>query len=247
MKKLLLSTLLICLIPTTAFADTFLGLYAGAGGWNIDYDGEVKLLGPEINIQDEFGIDKSTDGFFFVAFEHFVPLVPNFKVQYTQASTTGNSTLEDSILFSDITFASGEEIDSTIELNNADLIAYYEFLDNWLTFDIGLNLKVFDGSIVVRSLNSSVTHDFTVPVPMIYTKVQADIPFTGFYFGGEGSGIGTGRTKVLDLKAYAGYESEIGFGCELGWRKISLNVEDVDDLMVDVSAQGPFASVNFHF
>ncbi len=247
MKKLFILLLFTLIYPSTTFADTFLGIHMGAGAWNTNYEGKVKLHGPEIDLQEQFELDSSANGFFYLAFEHFVPFVPNAKVQYTSINSTGDSVLDASILFSTTVFSSGEDITSSIDLNNADLILYYEFLDNWVSFDIGVNIKVFDGKIVIKSATSSVTHEFTSPIPMLYSKIKFDLPFTGFYLGGEGSGAGTGGSQVLDLKAFAGYESESGLGGEIGWRKISLNVDDADDMMADISIDGVFASVTFHF
>lgn len=249
MKKILCLLAIIVIAPTSVYADTFLGLYVGAGFWNQENTGRVQFLGSDIDLQDEFGLDSNTNGTFYLALEHPVPMLPNIKFQYSKVSTTGSRQLSEAITFDNTTYNVNDTIKSRFVLDNSDLIVYYEVLDNWVNLDLGLDIKYFDGEVAIESTttNDSGKHDFSAPLPMLYAKVQFDIPTTGFYLGGEGSGIKVGSSQVVDFKLLAGYESGIGLGCELGWRKLAIDSDDVDDMVVDISVEGFFANVTYHF
>lgn len=221
----------------------------GAGFWNQENSGRVQFLGSDIDLQKEFGLDKSTNGSFYLAFEHPIPALPNIKLQYSKVSTTGSRRLSGAITFDNTTYNANDTINTRFVLDNADLILYYEVLDNWVSLNFGLDIKYFDGQVAIESTatSNSGQHDFTVPLPMLYAKVQFDTPTTGFYIGAEGSGIKAGSAQVVDFKLLAGYESDIGFGGELGWRKLGIDSDDADDMVVDISVEDFFANVTYHF
>ncbi len=249
MKKYIILLLSICFVPTYAFADTFLGVYLGAGVWNQKHEGKVQFLGSDVDLQNEFGLSSSTNEIFYIAFEHAVPVLPNIKLQYSSVSTTGSKQLSKSVTFDNTTYNVGDTINSRYALDNTDFILYYEVLDNWLSLDLGVDIKVFDGEVAMSSTNTSNSsvHAFDEPLPMLYAKAQFDIPITGFYISGEGSAIKTDDSKVADFKLLVGYESDLGLGGELGWRKLSLDVDDADDMFADVSTDGFFANITYHF
>lgn len=256
MKKILLCSLLTLIACQSASADTFFGLYTGVNHWQTEYEGKTALQGTETALQDDLGIEDSGNMFAYIAVEHFIPLIPNIKLQYTKVGLDGRSVLERDLYIYYKHFPVNTPMKSEAVYDNYDVIAYYELLDNWLTLDLGLNIKTFDGYLYTRgefavagenSKYLSIRYNFTKSIPMLYTKIQANIPFTGFYLGTEGCGITTGTKTVLDLKGYAGYESEFGLGAEIGFRSISLDVEQIDDMMADFSAKGFYGSINYHF
>lgn len=249
MKKTILFLILICVVPTSTFADTFFGVYVGAGYWNQETSGDLRYKGSDVSLQNELGLDRKGNGSVYIAIEHPVPSLPNIKLQYTKVSTTGTSVLSESFTFDNVTYNASDTINSRFVLDNGDVILYYEVLDNWLNLDVGLDIKVFNGDIFVESTATSNngSHSFDVPIPMLYAKAQLDIPTTGFYFGGEGSAISTGDADIYDFKLMAGYESSIGLGCEIGWRKIGISVDDADDLVADIAVDGVYANLTYHF
>ena len=76
MKRVLLAASLAMTASTSAIADTVLGLYLGAEGWNMSADGG---FANNSDLQ-QFNFDDETQGSFYVALEHPVPLIPNIKV-----------------------------------------------------------------------------------------------------------------------------------------------------------------------
>lgn len=63
----------------TAKAD-FIGVYAGAGSWYHSATGKVDHLGTPADLEQDLGFDKNWSGFFYLAVEHPVPLIPNVRL-----------------------------------------------------------------------------------------------------------------------------------------------------------------------
>ena len=112
MKKQICAAVVASVISMPSMAD-FLGVYAG-----VDYR----------TTATEYTANGDTDGFEdtnnlagYIAFEHFIPLIPNVKLKYSDLS-------------------SEKKIDSEeIASSQADAILYYQLFDNGLfEFDFGL-------------------------------------------------------------------------------------------------------------
>ena len=63
------------LLSTTSHADTLLGLYGGAQMWAMESEG---AFASDANLAN-FTFDDERQGSYYLAFEHFIPLVPNAK------------------------------------------------------------------------------------------------------------------------------------------------------------------------
>lgn len=234
------------LISFPAYADT-LGLHAGIGNWFQNYSGTAQYDGDELSIEDTFGLDNDNGLTFYVALEHFVPLVPNIKIAHSKIESSGDNTLSENTEFAGITFPAGTQVSSSVKLDHTDLVLYYEILDNVVSADIGLNIRVIQGEFSLGSTtNTASTPSFTAPLPMLYGALKFDLPFTGFYARGEGNIIAYSGNKILDLKVAAGYESSVGLGCEIGWRNLALEIKDVDDVDADVKFNGAYAMLTIH-
>ncbi len=94
--------------------------------------------------------DSSFKPSMYVAVEHFIPLIPNVKLRYTDVKASSLN----------------------LDINQYDLIAYYEILDSkTLSFDLGINLQNFDG-------NFSRTQTINKWQPNLYGSVALGIPTT---------------------------------------------------------------------
>ena len=120
-----------------AQAAVLLGVKAGADAWFAD---------AKVNNVRNNGDD--THFSYHVAFEHFVPLVPNFRLRYANVDT-GN-----------------------VAFGQTDYTAYYEILDNdAIAFDIGVTLTKFNaGKFAGES--------FSDWQPNLYGNVEVGIPMT---------------------------------------------------------------------
>lgn len=249
MKNIKRIALPLMLLPSIACADDVFGVYAGIGHWTQNVKGYVDYDGSDVELEDDLKLENDSGLTFYVAVEHFVPMLPNVKIQHSKVSTEGSHTLDEQIEFGGVTYAVDEDIISDFELNDTDLILYYEVLDNWANLDLGLDIKRLDGDVEIYSETTTQTSDksFDVVIPMLYAKAQIDIPATGFYISGQGSAISYDGSGVTDLRVMAGYEFDYGLGFELGWRQFSVEIDDVDDLDADITVEGAYANLRYHF
>jgi len=245
-SKLLAVGLTGLLASASISADTLLGVYAKAGGWNHAPSGTFGDNANTFNLENDLGMDSETGSMFSVAIEHFIPVIPNIKIERTDLSFTSTGTLTQGLTFGGVTFGIGDPVTSELDLSHIDYILYYEILDNWVSFDIGVNVKVFDGVLAVTTGGSTGTIDLSAPVPMLYGKAQFDLPFSGFSAGAEGSYIGYDGDSFTDIRGYIGYEIMLGFGVELGYRNLALQFDDLDDANIDTTFEGAYISATFH-
>ena len=250
--KILNWVVLIAAIPfASAQADTVLGVYAGAQGWNMATDGG---FANDNNIQP-FSFDDETQGAFYVAVEHPIPLFPNIKVRRTSLDTQGDVNLTQSFNFGDQLFTADTNVLTEIDVTHTDIILYYEFFDNNLfSFDFGLNGKYVEGDLITQDLGETTrlaAEDFSGIVPLLYSRVQIGVPSTGWGAYAEGSYLAIDDNTLYDYQVavtYAIVESlAIDVGIEFGYRSLRLELDDVDDITTDLDFDGVFAGIEIHF
>jgi outer membrane protein len=252
MKKSLLALgLCSSLACLSAQADTLLGLYAGAQGWNMETVGGFSDDG--INTQFTFN-DKSKSSF-YVAFEHPVPLLPNIKLQKTNLDSKGEVVLAGNFTFNGQLFTVNTDVISDIDLDSTDIILYYELFDNDLiSFDVGINGKNIEGSLFVvanddPTLNAE--ESFSGIVPMLYSRIAVGIPATGFGAYIEGSLLSFDDQTLSDYQAGVTYtlmdNLAIDMTLQVGYRSMNLELDDLDGIYSDLEFSGAFAGLEVHF
>ncbi|MGX1111942.1 outer membrane protein [Pseudoalteromonas sp. MBR-15] len=255
MKKYCLAAALsmACLAPT-AQADTLLGLYLGVDGWQSDNSGSFAQDG---NLQS-FNFEDETFTSYYAALEHPVPLVPNIKLKYTELELNGSTMLDESFSFGGSDYVVGTQVGTVSDLSHVDYILYYEIFDNDLvSIDLGVNAKQFDGDIVVTGTSQdggpSTTErvDFSGFVPLVYGRAEVGLPFTGLSVFFEGSLLAIDDSKVQDYQAGIAYalldNLAIDLDVKAGYRSMTLELDDIDDIYTDLDASGPFAGIQIHF
>ena len=249
MKKLLSATCLAALAPL-AQADTILGIYAGIGLWQADYGGDTGVESVDL---DELGLDDENNNFFYVALEHPIPLLPNIRLQRTAIDSRESATLTRNFTLDDVTFSATDTVVTDLDLSHTDAVLYYEVLDNWVSLDLGLTLRAFDGEATVQSQTTTAlreTVDLDAVLPMLYARAQFDLPFTGFSVGADANLITYDGHTLSDASAKIAYAFDatvIDLGVELGYRRMALELDDLDDLNADLTLDGPYAAVTLHF
>ncbi|WP_158965505.1 TIGR04219 family outer membrane beta-barrel protein [Paraglaciecola sp. L3A3] len=236
-------------------ADTLLGLYAGAQGWNMETTGGFSDGGDN----RDFNFEDKAQSNIYVAFEHPIPLIPNIKVQRTDMSTDGDVTLESNFNFGGKLYSSNSEVNADIQLTATDIILYYEFFDNDLiSFDFGINAKYLDGEFMVTDDKAdpdrTANIDFSVPVPMLYSRLALGIPFTGFGAYVEGSYLSLDDNTLTDYQAVVTYSLmenlALDVTFQVGYRAVSLELDYSDNsnnIHSDLEFKGPFAGLEVHF
>jgi outer membrane protein len=241
MKKIILATSLALASPF-AFAD-LLSLHAGAGYWQGDYSGQVG--NPSISAE-QLGLEDSDNTYFYLAFEHFLPLLPNARLQHTRISSNQSSEIDQTFTLNNQTFEANENVTTDLDLTHTDLTLYYQLMDNWVTLNLGLTLRLFDGHIRAdETFTETVNLDQTVP--MVYGQARFRLPFTGWSVGAQGNALSMSGHSITDLSANVGYtfRSTIDAGVEVGYRQLSVELDN--GAQADMDLKGPYAAVTLRF
>ncbi|MCI0500548.1 MAG: TIGR04219 family outer membrane beta-barrel protein, partial [Epsilonproteobacteria bacterium] len=134
-------------------------------------------------------------------------------------------------------------------LKQTDIIPYWRILDNWVNFDIGVNIRNIAGNIKIDSTseNKHADEDFSVILPMAYAKARFDLPFSGLSIEADGSYIGFNGNSITDIKGGVVYETPFGLGATLGYRKQNMTLDDIDSTYCNTNTKGIYGGVFIHF
>lgn len=247
MKKLLLSTIVASTLVSTINAD-FLGAEAGYAYWGPKLTGDIRKGTQSLDFEKDLGFGSNeANSFMWVYVDHPVPLLPNVKIQKTTYTDSSKGTISKTLTFAGKNLTLNDSATSEFTLDQVDLIAYWRILDNWVNFDIGFNIKVIDGNIKIDTTTKHINEKFDLAIPMLYAKARFDMPFSGLSIEVDGSYMGYDGNKLSDIKAGIVYQSTLGFGATLGLRQESLTLDNVDSTYGDITIQGIYAGLFYHF
>ncbi len=249
MKKLLVAATLAAALSSSVQADTLLGVYVGGQIWANDASGSFG----DSDDQSTFNLEDETQGSFFIALEHPLPLIPNVRVARTTLDTTGSQALTESFNFDDQNFSG--DVDVTFDLTYTDYTLYYEIFDNDLiSVDFGITGRDFDTDITVTdALDANTAGSLSASgiVPMLYAYTNIGLPFTGFNVYAEGNFLSLDSNVLYDLQVGVSYELidnlAIDVNLTAGYRTVKLEIDDLDDLHSELDFDGVFAGVVVHF
>lgn len=228
----------------TAQADV-IGASAGVVAWNPDFKGDVRSGGESVSVEDDLRLKDDWFTQAYVALEHPIPLLPNIKLQFTELTQDGQGQVN--ATFNGVNF--GGPVKSELDLSHADLVLYYEVLDNIVSLDLGLGARFFDGQLKITQTNvanrSSQT-DLDEVIPLVYVAPSVSLPLTGLSVGAEVAGIGYSGNRLMDVTARIRYEIVV-VGIEAGWRQLEVKLDDIDDIDADIKFGGPFVSLMVDF
>ncbi|HSC66677.1 MAG TPA: TIGR04219 family outer membrane beta-barrel protein [Cellvibrio sp.] len=226
-------------------ADTVFGIHAGAGSWQGEYAGDI---GKPSTTTSDLGIDESNNSFYYIAIEHPILFLPNIKVQQNNITSSQKSVIDNNFSIGDIGYPAGSTVATDFDLSYTDAALYYEFLDNWINLDLGFTLRKYSGYLQAESAGFVDKTDIDISVPLVYGRVQFDLPLTGFFAGVEANYIGYEGTDVADFNLKIGYlfDSALDLGIEVGYRDLTMNIDE-DDIHTNLDIKGPYAAAIFHF
>ncbi len=247
-----LAVLLVCALSSPiAVSDTIFGLYAGANLWQPEANGTIGQSENSFDFSGDFEGGDSDSTSFYLALEHFVPLVPNIMVRSTQVNWSGRSESASGTLAGLITL--NGQVDAQLDVDMKDATLYYELLDNWVTVDLGLTARMLDGFITAEETATAQSDEVELShtIPMLYGHLRVDLPFTGLAAGIRGNGIGFQESELLDLEAYLHLEVDllpaVDFGIQGGLRRLSISIDDLDNWNSDATLEGAYVGVTAHF
>ena len=233
-------------VSTNVMADA-IGVYAGGYYWNIETEGGFSS---DSAIND---FNFSTEGqlSYYLAFEHPIPLIPNAKIKQSKLKMSGQAFFDDAYFFDKVTYTGN--VATSIDVSQTDYILYYEILDNDLvTLDLGLNGKKVSGDFSMNEANVGKTsQDVNGILPMLYGAVKVGLPFTGFSLFADGSFVSIDDHSVYDATGGVSYEfvdnMAVDMSVIVGYRAMSLELQDLDNIYTELTFSGAFAGVEIHF
>ncbi len=255
MKKILAAAVVAATLPQAASALPLVDIYAGAYYWDQTVSGDVGS-GTKADLEDDLNLDAGGQNVMYFAFEHPIPVVPNVKVKMTDMSSDGNGTISQNFELGGQTATASENVASKLDLTHTDYTLYWGLPLPIVTFDFGLTLRQFDGSMEVAGTSYNAQADLDVTVPMGYLKAGVDIPLTGLSLGGDINVISYGDSGITDYDLNMTYVLPLipllDVGITAGYRSFDLEINpddfggSSDDLSAKATVAGPYIGLSLH-
>lgn len=249
MKIKHLFCLLALALPLTTNADT-LSVSIGGGAWNASPSGDFQQVSdtaagePPVDVKNNLFWDTETQGYAFITFEHFVPIIPNARLMLTSIDQSGSGNTD--FVFDGQPYTGNVSNDFSID--TIDLLLYYEVLDNIVSLDLGLNIRNLkvDYTITETSTGITDTDSLDETVPMLYVLVGGS-PWADLIISGELSYVAYSGSSISDFTAKVAYTTNFFVGLEAGYRKQTYEFDDISDTNAKLDFDGVFAGAYLKF
>jgi len=252
MKKILTTLAVGAMLATAASAD-FARVEMGVGSWQqtpsgsletSDTSGVLSLEGKYTSAEED-----SSEMYFWMLIKHPVPVLPNVRLEYVSIADEGTTT----------GIVNGIDTDplgspTTIDMQQFDIIPYYNILDNtgWVTLDLGLDLKVIQSDADISGLAGGLSYSGSesVVIPLLYVRTRVEIPATNIGLEADVKYITDGDSTVYDIRAKVDYTLDfipvIQPALEVGYRIQKYDIDDSDTKM-DMEYSGVYAGLMLRF
>ena len=127
-------------ISSSTLADTLAGIYLGGGVWDSEFTGDIGTDG--IDVEDELGLEDENQNYFFIALEHPIFFLPNFRLYFSEFETEGDGIISVDALFDDIIFSADEAVVTQLDAEHTDATIYYEILTTIYPLISALRLEI---------------------------------------------------------------------------------------------------------
>ncbi len=241
----------LCLFPALSGADTIFGLHGSAHVWKPELGGSIGQTTDAFDFSGEFSDNKGSSNSILIAVEHPIPLIPNVQVRQTPLTWTGTSDSASGTLGGLVTVSG--EVEAALDISFLDGTLYYELLDNWVSLDLGLTARQLDGYVEVTEVNGTLSDrvDIKTVFPMLYGHARFDLPFSGLAAGLRGNAIAYKDSNLLDVEAYLHLEVDliplVDVGIQGGIRRMSLDIDDIDNWNSNATLEGAYIALTGHF
>ena len=251
MRSVFVTSTCLWLMMGTANAE-FIGLNIGAGDFaptgGSAYNGSDY---ESIELVDDLDIDHPEQSSMVLILEHPIKSLPNIRYhQGYDLDSSSLTTLDADVSLNGQTFTSGDEVTSTYDLSQNDVVLYYQLFNTRLNLDLGVDLKSFDGEISLAGPGStSVEVDETIP--LLYLSARYELPNSGFYVGADINAdvinLGLSESSAHASTIMLGYDSGNGLGVEGGLKTFSLDLDDANNLEDELEYDGLYLNGYFSF
>jgi len=236
---------LLAAMPVMAAADV-LSFTIGGGVWNEAPEGNIiqpsNAPTPTVDVKNQLFWSEESQGYLFATLEHPVPILPNVRLMYMSLDHAGSGTT--SFDFDGVTYSGNVANDFSIE--QTDLLFYYEVLDNVVSLDLGLNVRLLDISFTINDGTNNTSESVSGTVPMIYGMVGGS-PWPGVLLSAEANYMTLSGSTISDFNAKISYTTDFFVGVEAGYRTQTIELDDVDNTDANLDFKGPFIGAYVKF
>jgi len=241
----------ILLLPGIAGADDA-GMPDGASRGYGDIDGRVRYQNHtpanDRGLKIGLGHDSINKGSFYLRLAHPLPLQPHAGIGNASFDGTASGRLPRTPDYGGSRFTVGEDVDSTLQLQQSDIILYYSIQDTAASVDVGVNARYIDSNTAPGGAGDNMeTANVAGWIPMLYAGIGIDLPLPGLSLGADGSFAGYQGNRLHDVSLYASYTTPWRAGVDLGYRHRNLGLDAFDAITDDVEFRGTYAGIFLNF
>ena len=236
----------LAMLPSIAAAD-ILSFAIGGGVWNETPTGNIikpsGAVTPTVDVENQLFWKEESQGYIYATLEHPVPILPNVRLMYTKLDHAGSGAT--SFTFDNENFSGNVANEFSVE--QTDILAYYEILDNVVSLDLGLNIRLLDLTYQINDdAGTSTSGTVSAPVPMLYGLIGGS-PWPGLLLSAEGNYMSISGSTISDFSAKIAYTTDFFVGIEAGYRVQTIELDDVDDTNANLDFKGPFIGAYLKF
>jgi outer membrane protein len=247
MKKILYT---VVVLSSTVMAD-IARVEMGVGLWEQSSKGNVSYSNGGADGLYVSSKKNETSAYLWAVIKHPLPVLPNIRLEYVNLEDSGIASGQ----FKDFTITSASTALS-YKMKQYDIIPYYNILDNtsWVTFDLGLDIKIVDGSYSAAPSTpfGGYSDSLTFPIPLLYARARVEIPKTEIGIEADLKYITTGDSTVYDARAKVDYTFDffpvIRPAFEIGYRVQKIDIDDSNiDAKLNIDFSGVYAGAMVRF
>jgi outer membrane protein len=248
MKKILISLLATTLLASSLMAD-MARIELGLGSWSQTPSGTAKYTDGALTGSDVSAEESQNELYFWTLVKHPIPVIPNIRIEYVSALNEGSAIGT----FGSVTLP--VKTKTELELQQFDLIPYYNILDNtgWLTLDLGIDAKIINISYEAagEDLVSAIPSDISsVVVPLAYVRTRVQVPGTDLGAEADIKYITYEDVTAYDVRVKVDYTLDmipvVQPGLEFGYRLQKFDIED-SGFVIDTEYAGVYVGLMTRF
>jgi outer membrane protein len=245
MKKLLAGCLIVA--SNLAWGDV-IGFHASGGMFNYQVSGTIRdSSAVQVDLKNDLALSDRKEASGYVYIEHPVPLIPNIRLGTTSLKMSGAGSL--TATYNGVSFSAA--VNSELDLSHTEVAVYYQIIDSFMDFDLGLNFKLFNGRATITDASTpgnTSTQKLEATVPMLYGAINIPLYGSGFSIGADLSVISYDNNSMSDLLMRVRYQTSYHLGVEAGVRNLSLKYENTTDATyADLKINGPYLNLFLYF
>jgi outer membrane protein len=246
------------IVATSASAFAGLNVEVGGGMWQPSLSGHVKYLGDTIDFDTLDPDDKTTSGnnYLYLDFSHFIPLIPNIRVEKLNYNITGSAMTN--VRYDGLDFSG--TVKSELDMKQTDIIAYWgvPFIGvataGILNINFGLDAKNLNGYIELTDDAKSSKVSFDETLPLLYLNAKIDIPATPVELSATTKQLSYDGASISDNQAKVSIKLPIplpliDFKFDIGYKSQNITIPNslVKDLDAKIDTAGVFFGLNAKF